>query len=150
MIVPLIARERVFGVITLATAESGKHYNEDDLALAEDLAWRAGTAVDNARLYQEVQDTLRLSEEFLSIASHELKTPLTALQLQAQLLRRFVERNQLGISNEMGERVIQAVERQVKRLSRLTNDLLDVSRIASGRFELNREDVDLLHLVREV
>jgi signal transduction histidine kinase len=93
---------------------------------------------------------LRLREEFLSIASHELKTPLTALQLQTQMLRRFLQRGQPGVSQEMGTRVFDSVDRQVKRLSRLTNDLLDVSRIASGRFQLECEEVDLGQLVLDV
>ena len=60
-------------------AESGHHYSKEDLPLLEDLGRRAGLAVDNARLYREAQNAIRLRDEFLSIASHELKTPLTSL-----------------------------------------------------------------------
>lgn len=150
MIVPLRARNHVFGVLTFATAESGRHYSRDDLALAEDLARRAGAAVDNARLYQDAQEALRLREEFLSIASHELKTPLTALQLQAQLLHRVVGAGKGPLPPETAVRVLDAVDRQVKRLTRLTNDLLDVSRISSGRFALERSDTDLAAVAADV
>jgi signal transduction histidine kinase len=105
-------------------------------------------AIDNARLYQEAQEALRLREEFLSIASHELKTPLTALQLQAQMLRRMTDAGQR--SAEGTERVLLGIDRQVKRLARLTTDLLDVSRIAAGRFTLERTSLDLSGLVEAV
>lgn len=146
---PLIARGRVLGVISLIMAESGRHYSQDDLSLVMDLARRAGTAVDNARLYEEAQEALRLREEFLSIASHELRTPLTALQLQVQLLRRLI--NESGtLTSGTSDRVVDGLERQVKRLGRLTSDLLDVSRIAAGRFELEPTRLDLGVLVEEV
>jgi signal transduction histidine kinase len=148
MMVPLRARDRVFGVISFISAESGRRYDEDDLALAEDLARRAGMAVDNARLYSDTQEALRIREEFLSIASHELKTPLTALQLQTQLLRRTSASH--AEDTERTARILDGVDRQVKRLTRLTNDLLDVSRIAAGRFALELSLVDLSDVVREV
>jgi signal transduction histidine kinase len=109
---------------------------------------RAGVAVENARLFHEAQEALRLREEFLSIASHELKTPLTALQLQAQMLRRISRSGERDADGT--ERVLLGIERQVKRLSRLTTDLLDVSRIAAGRFTLERSEIDLSALVESV
>lgn len=145
---PLVARGRVLGVISLVMAESGRHYTKDDLSLVMDLARRAGTAVDNARLYGQTQEALQLREEFLSIASHELRTPLTALQLQVQLLRRLLKDDQRQANDS--RRLIDGVERQVKRLSRLTIDLLDVSRISSGRFSLDTSRFDLGDLVKEV
>lgn len=146
---PLVARGRILGVISLVMAESGRHYSSEDLSLVMDLARRAGTAVDNAALYTEVQEALRLREEFLSIASHELRTPLTALQLQVQLLRRQIGAGG-AIPVDLSSRVVEGVERQVKRLGRLTNDLLDVSRIAAGRFELDTSRFDLGTLAEEV
>jgi signal transduction histidine kinase len=148
MIVPLSVRDRVFGAISLVTDRSGRRYTEDDLSLADDLAMRAGVAVENARLFHEAQEALRLREEFLSIASHELKTPLTALQLQAQMLRRISRSGERDADGT--ERVLLGIERQVKRLSRLTTDLLDVSRIAAGRFTLERSEIDLSALVESV
>lgn len=145
---PLVARGRVLGVISLVMAESGRHYTQDDLSLVMDLARRAGTAVDNARLYGETQEALQLREEFLSIASHELRTPLTALQLQVQLLRRMLKDDNDPAGGS--RRIIDGVERQVKRLGRLTNDLLDVSRISAGRFDLDTSHFDLGLLVGDV
>ena len=72
---PLLARGRTIGTLTLIAAESARQYGPDDLALAEALAARAALAVDNARLYGEAQAAVRARDEFLSIASHELRTP---------------------------------------------------------------------------
>jgi PAS domain S-box-containing protein len=145
---PLVARGRILGVISLIMAESGRHYTKEDLSLVMDLARRAGTAVDNARLYEEAQEALKLREEFLSIASHELRTPLTALQLQTQLLRRSAPSE--GGQPVDAARILDGVERQVKRLGRLTSDLLDVSRISAGRFDLETSHFDLGVLAGDV
>lgn len=151
MLLPLVARGRVLGAITLVSAESGHRYGPEDLAVAEELAQRAAVAVDNARLYHQAQEALGMRNEFLSIASHELKTPLTALVLQMRMLDRVIQNVPLeGPAVERAARAIEGAERQVKRLAKLTNDLLDVSRIAAGRLELDRDEMDLAALVREV
>src|SRR5690606_33122727 len=78
MTVPLTARGRTFGTISLARSPARPAFEADDLELAVELARRAALAIDNARLYQAAQEAVGLRDQFLSIASHELKTPLTA------------------------------------------------------------------------
>jgi PAS domain S-box-containing protein len=149
--VPLNARDRVLGVLTVLSAESGRRYRPDDLELVEDLGRRAAVAVDNARLYRQAQEALKLREEFLSIASHELKTPLTSLQLQVQILERFVhQRPPAALASERARHILEGADRQIKRMSKLSADLLDVSRIAGGRLGLERSSVDLGELATEV
>jgi len=143
--VPLVARGRVLGCLTLLQSGSGRRYSEADLRLAEELAHRAALSADNARLYREAQEAIRLRDEFLSIASHELKTPLTSLRLQLSLLERLLQPDALA---RLGGK-LEGAHRQVDRLASLVNTLLDVSRIATGLISLELSEVDLTLAVRE-
>lgn len=146
MIVPITARGRTFGVITYASAESGRRYETADLVIAQSLGERAAHAIDNARLYAEAQEAVRVRDEFISIASHELKTPLTPLHLQLQALQNKKD-------EPLPEKVVRRLDvmgRQVDRLERLVRTLVDISRITGRRFDLEREPVDLGDVVREV
>ena len=146
--VPLMLRGQALGVLSLVTMR--RLYDEQDLALAQELARQAALAVDNARLYHEAQQAVRLREEFLSIASHELKTPISALQLQVQSLLATLARSPSAPPPERLRRSLEIVDRQVRRQTQLINDLLDVSRISAGRLQLRPEPMDLSVLVREV
>lgn len=151
MVVPLTARGRTFGALTLISAESGRRFTEDDLQFAEQLADRAALSVDNARLYQEAQAAVRLRDDFLSVASHELRTPLTPLQLQLAALRREGQRllRSPDASGALEKRLV-LLQRQSERLARLVNELLDISRLSAGRLRLELEPTDLGETVREV
>jgi signal transduction histidine kinase len=99
---------------------------------------------------KEAREAVRLRDEFLSVASHELKTPLTSLKLRVQSL---VERRPCVADEAESQRLQKSfdlTERQVRRLEKLINNLLDVSRIAVGRFPLQREEMDLVDLVHNV
>ncbi|HZG69111.1 MAG TPA: PAS domain S-box protein, partial [Herpetosiphonaceae bacterium] len=148
MIVPLIARERTLGAISLGAAESSRLFGMADLHLAEDLARRAALAIDNARLYGEAQAAVRLRDEFLSIAAHELRTPVTTVLATSQLLRRRGARD--PVLSERNQRALQVMEEQAKRLSRLITSLLEVSRLASGHFHIELEPLDLCTLVHRI
>ncbi len=151
MAVPLVARGRTLGALTFfTTARSGRRYGAVELAAAEDLARRAALSVDNARLYRDAQRAVRLRDEFLSIASHELKTPLTPLVLKLRVLTRELEAR---CEPSLAQRLLGHLDvcrRQVKRLSELVDGLLDVSHLSAGRLRIEREAVDLAELVREV
>jgi PAS domain S-box-containing protein len=158
MLVPLRARGRVFGVLTLVSAESGRRYTESDLALAEELGRRAALAVDNAKLYQEAQEAIedareaiRARDEFLSIASHELRTPLTALELQVSMLARAAAKIEGSVvPAEKVTAKVEVIGRQVERLTGLIESLLDVSRAVAGRLELQPEDTSFKAVVEDV
>src|SRR5262249_51565641 len=102
-------------------------------------------AIDNARLYRQAQEAIRLREDFVSVASHELNTPITSLQLSVQGLMR----SKAPASPEDVKRVLQMVERQGFRLATLGGEMLDISRIRAGRLELSLERVDLAGVARE-
>lgn len=143
--VPLTARGRTLGAITLISGTRGR-FGQADLALAQELARRAALAIDNARLFQESQRAIRLRDEFLSIASHELYTPITSMHLAVQSL----SRRRTPASLEDYASVVGTFDRQIGRLTSLVRDLLDVSHIEAGRLPLRLEPVDLGQLVHEV
>ncbi|MDC0742540.1 sensor histidine kinase [Polyangium mundeleinium] len=145
MAVPLSIRGQTLGVLSLGCAAPGRHYSTADLELATELARRAAISIDNARLYRDAQGAIRLRDEILSIASHELNTPMTSLKLDVQTLKRVTAQ-----SGEALPPSLTRVERQVKKLARLIEELLDVTRITTGRMHLQIEDVDLLAVVRDV
>ncbi|WP_257449038.1 PAS domain-containing sensor histidine kinase [Archangium lipolyticum] len=146
MCVPMRARGQVVGLMILSAAAPQRRYDEQDLSLAEELAHRVAMALENIRLFREAKQAVGLRDEFLSIASHELKTPLTSLKLQHALIDRF-----LGPETRaaVGPRLSAAI-RQVERLSSLVGSLLDVSRIGAGRLTLEPVDMELTQLIREV
>ncbi len=151
MVVPLVARDRPIGALTFVMGPSGRRHTPHHLKLAEELARRAALAIDNAWLYQQAQAAVQVRDEFLSIASHELKTPLTALLLHLQLLLRHTRRGSLAtIPSEQMLRMLETGQGQVQRLSKLVDNLLDVSRISAGRLQLELETVDLASVARDV
>jgi signal transduction histidine kinase len=150
LVAPLQARGRTLGAITFAYTGSHRRYRKADLHLAMELADRAALAVDNALLYRASQEAVRLRDEFLAVASHELKTPLTPLNLRLQSLRRELDRGGPTLDPARVREHVAALQRQSKRLSTLVESLLDVSRLEAGRLELNLEYVDLSALARDV
>lgn len=157
---PLLSRGEVWGVMSLSTFHEEKRFDRRDLAVFEEFTRRAAIAIDNARLYKEAQEAIYARDEFLSVASHELKTPLTSLSLQLQILSRTVK-NALAAwekaggkcdTIEMPVRLAKNVgnyEMQSMRLAALLDELLDLTRIRLGRLQLEREKVDLSAVVQE-
>lgn len=149
VVVPLHVRGNLLGVMSFFTTRPQGAYGLDDLRFAEELARRCALAIDNSRLYKNAQEAISARDEFLSIASHELKTPVTSLKLQTELIRRKAKQRDELAQTTIFE-LVTSSERQIDRLSRLIEDLLDVSRICSGRLAIHPERVDLAPLVREI
>lgn len=146
LVVPLSARGRILGVLTLVSSRARRQFDETDVRVALEVARRTAFAVDNARLYERAREAVRLRDDFLAVASHELRTPLTALRLQLQLLARLIAvRNDPQLSDKL-ERAL----RQSGRLAQLVENLLDVTRISSGRVVLKPERFDLVEVLRDV
>jgi predicted ATPase/signal transduction histidine kinase len=143
MVLPLRAHGRFLGAMTLASSTPGR-FGPPDVAAGEELARRAALAIDNARLYGEATEAIRVRDEFLSIASHELNTPITSLKLVSQAFEAAEAVPPLGEFRK----VMNIIARQSQRLATLVRDLLDVAQIPSGDFLLRREPVDLAVLVR--
>ena len=147
LIVPLVAHGRTLGVFLLMSARPDLHYGLADLTLARDLAHRAALAVENALLYREAQEAIRFRDEFLSVAAHELKTPVTSLRGFAELTIRRLDTTGT-VEPQRLRRALVEIDQQSDKLSRLVAQLLDISRIQGGRLQLEPELVDLAALIK--
>jgi signal transduction histidine kinase/ActR/RegA family two-component response regulator len=143
IVVPLKARGRTFGALTLVTADSGRVYDDDDFRFAQDVAFRAALAVDNARAYDDAQSANRLKDEFLATLSHELRTPLNAILGYSRLVQSGM------LTRDKHTHALQTVERNARALTQIVEDILDVSRIISGKIRLDVQPVDLPHVVSD-
>ncbi|HSP15715.1 MAG TPA: ATP-binding protein [Thermoanaerobaculia bacterium] len=153
LILPLRTRREILGALVIAANDPERAMTEDKLPLVELLAERASLAVENAKLYTEqvearrkVEDLSRLKDEFLSIASHELRTPVTSIKGYTQLAKTLIRENDLGTSEEYLDIALD----QIDRMSRLILELLDVSRIETGRLQMRHDEIDWPSFVREV
>lgn len=150
---PLRTRRETLGALVIAANTPDRAMTDDNLPLAETLAERASLAIENAKLYTEqvearrkVEDLSRLKDEFLSIASHELRTPVTSIKGYTQLAKTLIRENDLVTSEEYLDIALD----QIDRMSRLILELLDVSRIETGRLEIRREPIQWSTFVRDV
>lgn len=139
--VPLSVRGATVGAITFGRTADRPRYTPDDVSFAEEVARRTTLAVDNALLYREAQDAIHARDAFLSIASHELKTPLTSLLGYAELLQRRAKRGS-GLE-ERTERVIQVMVDQARRLNKMVLTLFDLSRLQTGQLSIEHAPVDI-------
>jgi signal transduction histidine kinase len=146
--VPLVTRGRRLGVICLLAREEGR-FGEPLRSLAEELGRRAALALDNARLYRATQDALRVRNDFLAVASHELRTPLTSMRLLAQHLEQTTGHQEVSRSGSEA-RALPVFRRQLDRLTKLVDQLLDVSRIEAGQLGLDLDECDMTALARNV
>ncbi|MGZ6371302.1 MAG: PAS domain-containing protein, partial [Bdellovibrionota bacterium] len=150
--VPLVIRGEIEGTITVSSLNPKQAFDQADLDLVEEFARRAASALDNARLFSEAQKAIQLREDFMSVASHELRTPLTPLKMQLQLLSKAIQTEVITTSPKARDlvRLLKLSEAHIQRLTRLVEDMLEVSRINAGGLRLHPEKVDLSQLVLEV
>ena len=149
MAVPLIARGQTLGAIAFGAAGSGRRFGRDDLAVAEELAHRAALAADNARHYEAegraraaAEAASRAKDAFLATVSHELRTPLSPILAWSRMLR------QGTLGEEKARRALEAIERCARSQAQLVEDLLDVSRIITGKLRLDVRPVPLAPVVQ--
>jgi len=160
IVVPIIVKEKILGVLATSIVHPGRQFTQADLRLAVALADRAALAIENSRLYtqerrlrqeledlnQKVQEANRLKTEFVTVVTHELRSPLTSIAGYLDLL--MEEEGCEGA--EAREACLQIVKRNADRLLELIDDLLDLARIEAGKLELKRLPLDLEGLIREV
>jgi PAS domain S-box-containing protein len=145
LIVPLETRGQPLGAMTFARSAGARRYDDEDLRLAAELALRASSAIDNARLYRDAEESDRAKTDFLAVVSHELRTPLNAITGYAELLT-------AGISGQLNEQQSNQVERitvSARHLAQLIDEILTFARMEGGRDSLEVEPTDAGQLVRD-
>jgi signal transduction histidine kinase len=147
-LLPLSARGTVLGVLTLIRSDPARGFHEDEMPLLRELAGRAALAVDNARLLHDATEAVRLRDDFLAIASHDMRTPLAAVLGYVELARR---RSVRGGGDAKLVEYLDAAHRMTGRLTELVGDLLDLSLLSSGRpLALEQEPLDLRTMSAQV
>ncbi len=140
--VPITVRGKTLGAITFISAETGHAYDETDRSIAEDLASRAAVAIENGQLYRQLREADQRKDEFLATLAHELRNPLAPVKNALELMKIS------GNDQAMIEHARAMMDRQIGHMVRLIDDLLDVSRITTGRLELKMDRVDLAAAVQ--
>lgn len=144
--VPLSVGDRVLGAFAFGVAQGPRRYGPEDLVVAQALAQRCALAIENARLYREAQEATRVREEVLAIVSHDLKTPLGALLMGAQMVARLAPP---GAPGDDLRKASATVRRTAERMGRLIHDLVDVASMDAGRLSLHPAEHDASTIARE-
>lgn len=150
VVAPLIGRRGTLGAVTLITAESGHRYRPAALELVQEIARRAALALENARLYREAQEAVRIRDEFLFSVTHDLQAPLTTIKGHAQLLLRSLERGETIDLQSLTEGLAR-IDAATTKMAGQIAELLDLALLESGRpLPLDRRPTDLVALVRRL
>lgn len=148
IVVPMVARGQALGVLTVAHADSGRSYDEEDFTIMKVVTARFALAINNACLYNEARNAIHEREALLSVASHELKNPLTSLIGYTSLLQRRSDPTApLGTREQ---HYIDTIAEQGHRLMKMLDVLLDMAQLESGRLVLQRFPLDLSQVVTSV
>ncbi len=119
--------------------------------LIEGIASQAAIAIDNAKLHKKTMEAVAARDEFLSIASHELKTPITSMKLQFQLAQKLVDKKDHRVfDHDQIRKRVQLANSQLDRMSKLVSDMLETARFSSHRLDLNKEELDLAEVALSV
>lgn len=138
-----MCRNSVVGALTLV-APANRQYTKEDLDLLEELGRRAALSIDNARLYEGAREALNKRDEFLSVAAHEIRGPLTSIHLAGQSLLRGT------LSSSAAQTALTVIQNEDRRLVRFVDELLDFARIQTERLHFELEEIDIGSVVREV
>lgn len=147
--IPLAIRGHKVGNLILMMSESGRRIRPRDLEFLEELGRRMALAIDNACLYEQAQTAIQARDDFLSIASHDLRTPLATVKLLLQNMARRAAKEGPAYAGRRVVEEAQKMDRQITRISAMLNVLLDVSRIQQGQFLLDRSPTDLEAIARD-
>ena len=137
IVAPIVVRDSAIGAIRFVSTSAARRYHDDDATIANDVSRRAALAIDNARSRAEAMASSHSRDLFLATLSHEMKTPLTSILGWTRMLRAD------GRGSELFTEALEAIEQSAKVQQRLIDDLLDVSRIITGKLHLEFAPVDV-------
>lgn len=146
MIIPLCVQNKAVGAITFVTSETRRNFEESDLIMAEELANRASLAIDNARLYKGSQQAITIRDDFISVASHELRTPITSVKIFTQVLQQHSQQ----IGDRKAETYLEKMDKQLNKLTELIYNLLNISKIQAGRMEFTQQIFDFDSAAKDI
>ena len=144
VLLPLAARGKVHGVLSLAVGPARKQFSQTEIALATDVAGHVAMALENCLLFKEIQDANQRNNEFLATLSHELRNPL------APIRNAIYSMHLGGLWSAEGRKYKDIIERQLEHMTRLVDDLLDAARITRGKIQLRTEPVELVEKIHRV
>lgn len=148
--VPIVSRNGdVLGALLYGHENAGM-FGPNEESMIEALASQSAIAIDNALLFRRANEAIQFRDEFLSIASHELKTPITALKLQIQMMLRQIEKGIKPEGTDLFLKTARLSNQQIIRLTGLIDELLDVTRIRSGKLNLQKERIDIIKFLDEI
>lgn len=145
LVVPMIARGRTLGALTLISTDKGRRYGDMDQALATELATRAAIAIDNAQLYRSALAASDAKSAFLATMSHELRTPLNAIIGYQSLLEEGIH----GSLNDPQRTQLGRIRASADHLLGLIDEVLTFSRVDAGKEVVRRDEVQLAPVVAE-
>ncbi|HEX9104736.1 MAG TPA: ATP-binding protein, partial [Polyangia bacterium] len=144
LVVPLSARNRIVGAITLVSFARG--YGKDDLALAQDLGHRVALAVDNAHLYDEARAAVRVRDDVLAIVSHDLRNPLSTILTSTGRLLESIEDESDGPTMRLP---LERCQRAARRMTHMISDLVDAASLETGTLSLDQRDNELGRVISD-
>jgi signal transduction histidine kinase len=147
MAVPMVVRGAVLGAVTLVSSDPQRTYGEDDVLFAEEICSRAAAALENSILYQRTVKAVQLRDEFLGAVSHDLRSPLQAIDMAAQSLEHTPS---AALSEARAARLVGTIRSSSRRMQRLINDLLDLAKLEAGRLKLVPTSEPIGALIQEL
>ncbi len=152
-LIPITGADGILGILSLSRKQSEENFTEDEISLAITLANQAAVAIQNARLYEEQRETAerlrevdKLKSQFLANMSHELRTPLNSIIGFSRVILRGID----GPITDLQEKDLTAVHESGQHLLTMINDILDISKIESGKMEIAIEDVIIPDIIESV
>lgn len=134
VIIPLNAHGRRLGALIMGQGESHRRFDAEDLPFYEGLSYRAALSIDKARLFQEAQSAIHSRENILAVVSHDLKNPISAISLNAELLSALPSID--DTTRTQVNKICQNVTQSVRLMNQLVGDILDLAKIQEKRLRI--------------